>query len=389
MCPIDSLDAIIPTVQTAFTMATKGIVGFVGGADVNGSLAERVRVGQDIVWGEPVVGEPGDATPGATGPREGSLGALAHTIKIERQRNVPIPITGDQFKAMQGNIYPFLQDAFVKAIRKLVDEMDLYVGQKVLAGSSTAVISPNGMPFTSGPSNTPNMFDFSAMKRAFRRNGYEPSNFRLVAGPDALEGLEGANPNLFRANEFGSDELVRWGSLTKIQGFLIGSAPNFPERVSSTATNYVTSGYHDAGVREIAVTYGAGDFAAGSLVKIRDEIYGVAEQLTGGSGTLKLTSPLRSAVNDETSVYDLSVDTNETMAVAYDKAAVKILARPPAVPDGGDSAVDTMTFQDSVSRLVIEVALYKQYMRQAYDVRIAYGARVIDPDAVIQLLNQQ
>ena len=380
--PIDSLDPIIPTVQAAFSQATRGIVGFVGGANVNGDLAERVRVGQDIVWGEPVVGEPGDATPGSTGPREGSLGALAHTIKIERQRNVPIPVTGDQFKAMQGNIYPFLQEAFVKAIRKLIDEMDAYAGKKLLIGASTALTTPNPEPFLMGTEQ--NMMDFALLKKAIRINGYQPNGFHLVAGPVPMLNLEGQNPQLFRANEFGSDELSRWGKLTTIQGFSIGAVTEFPAIESGTANGYAVNGDHAAGVSEVAVKTGSGTFKAGTIVMFSPDYvnrYVVAEDLSG-PGVLKLNSPLKKAVSSNALV---ALPNLPPSVVAYDKNALKILARPPAVPDGGDAAIDSMVFQDKVSKLVVEVALYKQYLQQVYDVRIAYGAKVSDSEAVVLL----
>lgn len=383
MSPVDSLDPIIPTVQAAFKKVSKGIVGFVGGVDVNASLAERVRVGQDIVWGNPIVGEPSDAVPACTGPCDGTLGATAHLIKIERQRHVPIPITGDQFKAMQGNVYPFLQEAFESAITKLVTEMDQYLAGKLLTQASRAWSSKNGVPF----SVADNMTDFAGLKKVFRENKINPdlNNLRLIVNPTAMYNIEGKMSNLWHANEFGSDELSRFGKITTIQGFALGSTPDLQEAETGSPVGYFTNGAHAAGVTEIAIDTGTGTIKPGdSIVFGVYEDYYIAQNELTGTGMLKIAEP--GLVRDFPDNTDISVLDYPTYGVSYVKEAVKFLARPPAVPEGGDAAVDTMGFRDPVSGLVIEVALYKQYLRQAYDVRIAYGAGVVDPAAVVLLL---
>jgi hypothetical protein len=60
--------------------------------------------------------------------------------------------------------------------------------------------------------------------------------------------------------------------------------------------------------------------------------------------------------------------------------------RPPAMPNGGDSAVDVMTVQDPNSGLVFEIAVYKGYMKTMLEVRCLYGTKVWKPDHVATLM---
>ncbi len=92
-----TLESLYPTIQTALTDYGKGIVGFAGGVPIDASTSERVAKGQTIQMLEPRGRRHWDATPpGASGPRTGTLSADPRSVVIEKVRNVPIPITGDQ-----------------------------------------------------------------------------------------------------------------------------------------------------------------------------------------------------------------------------------------------------------------------------------------------------
>lgn len=380
----DSLSNIIPTIIAAFETVTAGIVGFAGGVPINGDLSERAALGQTIEWPEPNVGTPKDAVPGCTGPCGDPLTASKKLVTIEKQRSIPIAVTGDQFKGLQGNIYPFLKRAFIKAIRQIVTEVDVYMAIKAIENASRAWGTAGTAPF--GTLN--DMTDFAGLKQIFRENGHDPANLdlRLTLNNAAMFNIEGKMSNIWKANEFGSDELSRWGYITEIEGFRMGTMPNIPQHVKGTGAGYVTSGATAIDVEDIALVTGAGTVLAGDVVTFAadpNRKY-VVNKGIAAPGTITIGEPGARMVIPTGNA--MTIGNSYSPNVAYDADAMLFLCRPPAVPAGGDSAVDSVLLQDPVSRLVIEVAQYKQYLQETYDVRIAYGATVVDPSLVALLL---
>jgi hypothetical protein len=74
-----------------------------------------------------------------------------------------------------------------------------------------------------------------------------------------------------------------------------------------------------------------------------------------------------------------------TPNVAFHRSAIELGMRAPAMPAGGDAAVDIMTVQDPWSGLVFEIAAYKGYMKSMFEVRCVYGSKVWKPNHVATL----
>lgn len=372
-----SLESLYPTIQVAFADATKGLAGFVGHTATDGSLAERAALGQKIQWLAAEVGQPGDSVPSADGPRTEALEAVDNFMTIERVRNVPITITGDQYKGMSGNIYPLIKDAIVKAVRKLVDEADDFVAKKVLVGASRRV----GGDFS-------NVAAFASLTKEYGINKILPAGkAEIVLGTNALLDLQSAE-HYNNASKFGSDELIRRGRLAQIHGYQIGSKPVFPELEAVTATGYTLDGDHAAGATELKITGGTGEIKAGSIVIIQIQgdtapASGIVKETLNGPGIMKLNAP--GLLQDYDNGSGITFSLFPANGVAYMPDYVRFIVRPPALPEGGDAADDYQMFKDPVSGLVLEVAFYKQYRQQTLDVRWAYGAAVTDSATVFRL----
>lgn len=64
------------------------------------------------------------------------------------------------------------------------------------------------------------------------------------------------------------------------------------------------------------------------------------------------------------------------------KGALQLLARAPAVPAGGDSALDRMYVTDPVSGLVFEVTMWGGYRQVHIEVALAWGVKLVKPEFV-------
>ena len=119
---------------------------------------------------------------------------------------------------------------------------------------------------------------------------------------------------------------------------------------------------------------------AGDIITIASDTNNYVVNSALASNVLSIGAPgLISAGADNAA---LTVGNSYTPNVAFHKSAIELGIRPPALPAGGDSAVDIMTVQDPYSGLVFEIAVYKGYMKTMLEVRCLYGVKVWKPNNV-------
>jgi hypothetical protein len=102
-------------------------------------------------------------------------------------------------------------------------------------------------------------------------------------------------------------------------------------------------------------------------------------------GTLVIAAPgLRKAIPAAATA--LTISTASVRSMAFDRHAIALATRAPALPSQGDMADDRMLVTDPVSGLTFEISLYKQYRQIQYEVAMVWGCAVTKPEHFALLL---
>ena len=75
-----------------------------------------------------------------------------------------------------------------------------------------------------------------------------------------------------------------------------------------------------------------------------------------------------------------------TANIGFHRSAIQLATRMPALPEGGDQAIDVVQISDPVTGLTFEFALYPQFLQNVIHVRIAWGTKLIKPEHTAILL---
>lgn len=208
--------------------------------------------------------------------------------------------------------------------------------------SSRAVGAPKNTPF----SIKDDLTDAALARQILTDNGAPTTDLRMVLGGEAMASIRGKQAVLFKANEAGTDQLLREGVIGRIMGFNLHESFSIKRTAKSAAAGYKVNGAKKEGDIIIAISAGTGGIAAGTAVKFAgdDNQYLV---VAATSSTITISAPgLRQDLADQA---DVSVLSEFVPNMAFDRGAFLLASRTPAMPDGGDTADDVMNVTDPVS----------------------------------------
>jgi hypothetical protein len=196
-----------------------------------------------------------------------------------------------------------------------------------------------------------------------------------------------SNTQLTKANEAATDATLRRGVLLDLVGFAIRESGQISQHAagSITGTPLVNNAAGYARGDSVIAIDGASAIAlkAGDLVSFgANDQYVVAADAS--ATPLSIAAPgLIAAVADNTAVAAVG---NYTPNLAFNRNALQLVARTPAMPEGGDEADDVTTVTDPVSGISFQVAVYRGYRQVRYEIGLAWGVKLIKPEHVVILL---
>lgn len=375
----NTLTGLIPTIYTALDIVSREQVGFIPAVARN-TKADAAAKDQTVTAPVAPVAVTEDIVPGPSAPNTGDQNIGTVDVKITKSKMAPVKWNGEEQLALgpAGTYNTILADQFTRAFRALSNEVDADLGA-LYYGTSRAVGTAGTTPFGVKEDLT----DAANARKVLEDNGSPTTSLQMVLGSSAIANLRGKQTVLFKVNESGTEQLLREGTLGRLEGFNIHNSAGVKRAPAATATGYLVNGAKQEGDIIIAIDTGTGSIVAGQVVTFDgdDNQYVVA---AATSTTITLAAPgLRQDLADNT---EITVVGSFTANMAFDRNAFLLASRTPAMPEGGDTADDVMNVTDPVSGITFQIALYRQYRQVRYEVGLAWGVASIKPAHAVMLL---
>ena len=357
-------------------------VGLIPSVTINGSGTERAAKG-DIIrshFTRPVTVTSSFA-PSMQLPEGVDQTVDNKVFTVDQYANVQIPWTGEEMKHVNNGsgFETIYGDQLRQAFRAIANTIEAYLWGVVYKAASRAHGTAGTTPFAA------NFNELPQLRKILIDNGC-PFDGQISVVMDTTAGANLRSlAQLQKANEAGGTELLRQGTLLDLQGFLLKESAGIGLHTKGTGSGYLLNDASATAKKTtIAADTGTGTILAGDVVTFAgtSHKYVVNSPLSGGS--FAIGGPgLVVAESDNDAI---SLGNSYTANVALHRSAVELAIRPPAMPRGGDAAVDVMIVQDPWSGLTFEIAAYKGYMKSMFDVRCIYGATAWKSDNIVTLL---
>jgi hypothetical protein len=367
----NTLTNLIPTIYKAADIVSREMVGMIPAVTLHPG-AEAIAKDQPVRFQIVPSMTSIDVTPAAATPDPAGQNIGSDTMTIDKSKAVLFPWTGEESLSIRDQYGKTLQDQFAQAFRTLTNEMEsdltaLYVHASRAYG--TAGTAPFGSTLA----------DSAQALKILQDNGAPMSDLQMVlntAGGAALRTLG----QLTKANEAGNDDMLRRGVLLNQHGFAIRESVQFGLHTKGGGAGYLAAALEPIGETSLAVDTGTGTVLAGDILTAAGDTnkYVVGTALAGGIIGIN-ENGLRQALPDTTA---LTVGNNYTPNMFFDRSAIHLLTRTPAMPEGGDLADDRILVTDPISGLTFSVAIYRQYHQVSYEVSIAWGVKAVKSEHI-------
>lgn len=377
----NTLNKLMPELYAALDIVSREMVGFIPAVAVNAAPTGAAK-GESITIPVTPTTETHDIMPGQNPDDNGDQEIGSVTMTISKSKYASVRWNGEEQLGVSnsGTYNAILAGQFAQAMRALANEVDADLAA-LYAGASRAYGTPGTTPFESS------IKDVAQMRKILADNGAPMTDLQLVIDTAAGANLRSLG-QLTKANEADTDATLRRGLLLNISGFNIRESGQIVTHAAGSFTGDALVNNSDGyakGATTIAVD-GATAIAlkAGDLVKFNGDNVNYVVASDASATPITLAAPgLRGAVANDATVTALG---SYAASLAFDRNALQLIARTPAMPQGGDRADDVTVVTDPVSGISFQVAVYREYRRVRYEVGLAWGVKLIKPEHVAILM---
>lgn len=382
----NTLTDLIPDLYAGLDVVSRELVGIIPSVSRNTGV-ERAAVNEDVRW--PVTPQMGtfNVTPSMAIPEPADVAIGNASMKITNSEGVEFGWTGEEQVGLN-NGPGFLSvqaDLFAQGLRTLVNKIEVQGAQTIMAGASRAVGVAGTTPFSGT-----DLEDAALVKQLLDDNGAGPSERSLIINTSAGVKLR-KHHQLSEAHKADTTMTLRQGELLPLFGLSLKESAGIKRHTAGTGANATTdaTGYA-VGARVITLaSAGTGTLVAGDVVQFAGDsnkyVVAAGDTDVSNGGTITLAAPgLMQAIPAAATAITRSA--SYTANLAFTRGAVGLAVRPPALPQGGDAASESMILTDPRSGMSFEVRIYKGYRKIRAEVTAAWGWGVLKREHVGLLL---
>lgn len=378
----NTLTNLIPSLYEALDVVSREMTGMISAVSRD-SRVERAAVNQTVYVPVAPAATTANSTPGVTAPDTGDQTIGNVDVTISKSKHVPVRWNGEETRGLTnaGTFSTIQADRFYQAFRALVNEMEADLWAEAYKRSSRAYGTAGTTPFGTAA----DLSDFAGSARILGENGAPQNDLQMVLGHAAMANLRGKQSSLFKVNEAGSADMLRNGMTDRIMNFAMRHSHAVGVHTKGTGASYLINLASPAiGTTTIPADTGSGTILAGDIVTFAgtSDKYVVNTALSGGSFAIGAPGLVAAETDNDA----ITLGNSYTPNLAFARSAIVLATRAPAMPDGGDSADDSMMITDPVSGLTFEIAVYRQFLQVVYHVRLAWGFRAIKPEHITTLI---
>jgi hypothetical protein len=380
----NTLTNLIPDLYSSLDVVSRELTGFIPAVTLD-AVASRAALNQTVRSFVAPAAAAGNITPAATAPNDGDQTIGNVSLAITKARRVPIRWNGEEELGVLGggSAQAIRVNQIQQAMRTLTNEMeaDLAALYKL---ASRAAGATGTTPFATANNYTA----ASSARKILVDNGSPESDLQLVIDTTSgvnLRGLQAA------VDSAGSSSILRQGVLLDISGMAIRESAQITEPAAGSGANATVNadGYAVGATTLTLSSAGTGAILDGDVVTFAGDsnqyIVKTGDANVAGGGTIVLNEPgLLVAMSTATKA--ITVVASSPRCMAFHRGAIVLASRLPALPSGGDLAVDRTTVVDPRTGMAFEVAMYPQYRQMQYEVSAAWGVAMIKSAHACNLL---
>jgi len=384
MASANTLTGLINNAYTAWQIVSRELTGFIPASTMDAS-AEQAAVGQTIRTPIAPTASTVSITAGAYAPDSGGQTMTYTDATISKSKMVPIMWTGEEQRSI-GGVYGTIQtQRFAQAFRALTNEIEADGWAAAYQSASRAYGTAGTTPFGSS------LVDASEMARILDDNGAPISDRAMVINTAAAAKMR-VLANLGVVSYAGSDQTLRNGTLLPVHGFNMFTSGQITTHTAGAGTGYDINNGSGEVTGQTTLTLDGGTvnvtgIKAGDVVTFATDTnnkYMVNTGLTAATGDIVIGNPgVRMTIADTT---EMTIGGTYTPNVAFQRNALKLIARAPLAPIEGDNADDRMYMTDPATGLTFEITLWKQYRQVHIEVALAWGWKAVQSEHIAVLI---
>ena len=375
----NTLTNLIPEVYSALDVVSREMVGFIPAVTIDATTS-RAAKDQTVRSFVAPAATAGDITPAATAPDDGDQTVGNVSLSISKARRVPIRWNGEQTLGVNngGPGASAIRAAQIQqAIRTLVNEIE-----SDLAGLHAYASRAAGTAATT-PFGTANDYTGASLTRKILAdNGAPMSDLQLVIDTTAGANIRGKQA---AAADAGGDSILRQGVLLDINGFMVRESAQVKAPTAGSVSGTLASLARAVGTTSLTTSADyTSTLLAGDVITIAgDTNQYVITSISASAITIGAPGLMQATT---TGTKAITVIATARRNMGFHRSAIVLAHRLPALPDGGDLAVDRTTVTDPRSGLSFEVAMYPQYRQMQYEISCAWGVKLVKPEHCALLL---